>query len=130
MKECHNLSVDYKFPVTANVTLSKDCWFCVVTINPDNCVWIPVNSDETIYCKQTTVFQVCSMFARWMEAGQEFPFIVHCDLAVWMVTVEIALFHHLQTTEATASSLRTTVFYPKGVLKLTKKISKTQTKTS
>ncbi len=47
MKQSHDFSYDYKFPVTANETLSEKT--AVVTINARDQVQIPANSDKTIY---------------------------------------------------------------------------------
>ncbi len=50
MKQSNDSSDDFKFPVTANQTLSeKTAFFNVVTVNASDRVHIPVNSDEMIF---------------------------------------------------------------------------------
>ncbi len=45
MKQSHDSSDDYEFPVTANETQRKDCCLHVVTIDARDWVRIPANTD-------------------------------------------------------------------------------------
>lgn len=48
----------------------KECYFYVFLLMPMIGSEYE-NSDKTIGCGQTLVFQVCSQFSRWQEAGLE-----------------------------------------------------------